>query len=69
MPATHLPFIVSDMQGRLHCIFAQSPWWAEQEAQRLFRSGLPIAWAWRPGLINWIRSKDPIVTQLQESPK
>lgn len=56
MPAARLPFIVSDTQDRLHCIFAQSPWWAEQEAQRLFSSRLPIAWAWRPGLIDWIRS-------------
>lgn len=56
MPATRLPFIVSDMQGRLHCIFAPTPWWAELEAERLFQSCLPIAWDWRPGLIDWIRS-------------
>lgn len=49
-----IPWVVADMQGRNHIIFAMSSMQAEELSTLYFRAGLPIAYVYEPGTIHRI---------------
>lgn len=51
---TRVLYVVADMQGRNHLIFARDSFEAEALAQAYFRAGLPIAYLYQPGVLTYI---------------